>query len=155
MQSRVGGSRGDVSNGAKWTARGDQFIRPHRFSAGDVRVEGAELMREIRDLVGAIAPLASKEVSRALVPTAEYAFDQWPVSDRDPKRHTLGVHSKELVGIEYRVIDATTWQASLVNRADYAWMIRRGRVAKKLIFTRGERAAMTASKRLAQAMGDL
>jgi hypothetical protein len=112
-------------------------------------------MKEVRDLLDAIAPLASREISRALVPAAEYVFDQWPVSDRDPKRHPKGVHSKELVGLEYRVLDESTWQASLVNRAEYAMWIRRGRTARTLIFKRGTRAAMTASGRIARALGEI
>jgi hypothetical protein len=112
------------------------------------------MMREIRDLLAAAAPIASREISRALVPAAEHAFDQWPVSDRDPRRHTIPVHSKELVGIEYRVISPTQWQASLVNRADYAAVIRRGRTGRALIFDRGTRAAETASRRLAKLLAE-
>ena len=155
VQNRVGGSRAAVSRGDLWQTRGDRFLRPIRFPGGEVNVEGEQLMREIRDLLGVVAPIASREISRALVPAAEFAFDQWPVSDRDPSRHVLGVHSKELVGLEYRVLDDSTWQASLVNRADYAALIRRGRTARKLIFRRGERAALTASGRIARALGEL
>ncbi len=85
----------------------------------------------------------------------KHAFDQWPVSDRDPRRHTIPVHSKELVGLEYRVVSPTTWRASLVNRADYANAIRRGRTARRLVFDGGTRGVETASRRIAQRFGEV
>lgn len=149
-QSVAGGtSRGDVSSPGTWTARGSQFIRPVRFSkGGGVELDGAPLMREIQRLLAEVAPEVAEELSRALVPAAQAAFDAWPVGTK-PK----DVHSKELVGLEYAILGPTTWRASLVNRAEYALFIRRGRTARALIFDRGARAANLAAKRLEGTLG--
>lgn len=105
-------------------------------------------MREIHRLIASAAPAVAEEVSRALVPAAQAAFDAWPIGTT-PKE----IHSKELVGLEYRILGPTTWQASLVNRASYALFIRRGRTARALIFDRGARAADLAAKRLGDTLG--
>lgn len=143
-QSVAGGtSRGDVSTPGTWVDRGASFIRPVRFSKGQIQVDGAPLMREIARLISQAAPIVAEEVSRALVPAAQAAFDAWPVGAR-PK----DVHSKELVGLEYAVLSPGLWRASLVNRAEYALFIRKGRTARRFIFERGARAADLAARRL-------
>lgn len=112
------------------------------------------MAREMRALLTAAAPAVSYEISRALIPAAEWAYDNWPVSDRNPKRHDPPVHSKELLALEYSVLTDTTWMATFANRADYALMIRRGRTARKFIFKRGERAAKTAAGRIAKTIAE-
>ena len=143
-QSRAGGtSRGDVSKAGTWTDRGAQFIRPIRGSRGLVSVDATKLARQVAALIAEAAPVVAEEVSRALVPAAQAAFDAWPVGRRDKP-----IHSKELVGLEYKVLGPGVWAASLVNRASYALYIRKGRTARSLIFERGTRAADLAARRL-------
>ena len=147
-QSVAGGtSRGDVSRVGSWTDRGSQFIRPIRQRDGQVSVDATKLAREIAALMAQAAPAVADELSRALVPAAQAAFDAWPVG-KQPKP----VHSKELVGLEYKVLAPGVWAASLVNRASYALFIRRGRTARALIFQRGTRAADLAARRLADTL---
>jgi hypothetical protein len=141
-------SRGDVSAVGSWESRGDAFIRPIRFQQGWIQVDAAPLMQEIRKLLAAVAPQVAAELSRALVPAAQAAFDAWPVGVV-PKP----VHSKDRVGLEYAILGPTTWQASLVNRAEYALFIRRGSTARSLIFERGTRAADLAARRLETVLG--
>jgi hypothetical protein len=143
-QSRAGGtSRGDVSKVGTWADRGAQFIRPVRQTNGLISVEATRLAREVALLMAEAAPAVSEELSRALVPAAKAAFDAWPVGRRDKP-----IHSKELVGLEYKVLAPGIWAASLVNRASYALFIRKGRTARRLIFERGTRAADLAARRL-------
>ena len=111
-------------------------------------MEGAALMKKIHGLLGEVAPRVADELSKALVPAATVAFDNWPVGNREKD-----IHSKERVGIEYKIIGPTVWMASLVNRADYAVFIRRGSTARTFIFKRGASAADLAARRLADSLG--
>jgi len=106
------------------------------------------MMKEIHKLLGEVAPRVAEELSRALVPAAAVAFENWPVGKVEKAQH-----SKELVGIEYKILGPTVWMASLVNRADYAVFIRRGSTARTFIFKRGASAADLAARRLSDSLG--
>jgi hypothetical protein len=147
-QANVAGDRGDVNAVGLWKDDGRQFLRATRFSDGAVQVsDGRALMREVAGMMAAPAPVVAGVVSRALMPAAQFAFDNWPVG-RSPKK----VRSKELVGLEYEVLGPGLWQASLVNRASYAADIRGGRTADALIIQNGRRAAQAASSRVGSAI---
>lgn len=115
-------SESQVSQPARWSPPAAMVERVRQLNSGariqvDPAVNGLVL-----DLVNRAAPATVDAYNRHLLPYAERWFRGWPVKTG---------FSKSMLALEFQPA-GESFTGRLVNRADYAGMIRKGELVRRL-----------------------
>lgn len=130
-QSAISGNRAAVAKRAQWQSRGTRYLRAHRGKSGAWIQTDPAFHGTVLTMLGEAAPAVADAINRHLVPVAERAFDDWPVS--------TGL-SRSMLALEFERAGDGILITHLRSNAPYSWFIHRGDAAKKLIFDAGLKA---------------
>jgi hypothetical protein len=123
-------SESQVSQPARWSPPAAMVERVRQLNSGArIQVDPA-INGLVIDLVSRAAPAVVDAYNRHLLPYAERWFRAWPVKTG---------FSKSMLALEFEPA-GESFTGRLVNRADYAGMIDKGELARRL-FKQGDDAA--------------
>lgn len=152
QNATVRSSLSQVNEPGRWEDVAREFLVEQRIrtKAAGVRVTHSATEKAL-ELLSIASPIMAEGLSRELVPVATRAFNQWPIRSQPGIRKTitgkdrLPGHSKSLLLLSWQARSETVFVGKIVNRADYAAVIRGGDTAAKLIFEPGRAAASRAA----------
>jgi hypothetical protein len=139
--ARVSSSSSQVRKRAQWEKSGERYLRSYpTMPRGSLITVDPAIRRMSAELIEQAFPAIAAAFNRHLVPVAERAFGEWPV---------LTGLSKSLLSLDFVYDEDTTISGTIRCTAPYTFFIYKGKAARDLVFTPGERAADQMARELA------
>lgn len=157
--TQVRSALSQVNEPGVWKDVALQFLEEQktRSKAVGVRVTKTATTKALQ-LITIANPAVAEAMSRELVPVAIRAFQQWPIRKTSKLKKTKRGKergpgfSKSRLLLLWKARSSTEFSGSIVNRADYSALIRRGETGEDLIFKPGRKAAKRAAEVIARTL---